>query len=241
MTKVTKIMLSATFVCGLLYSLVANLPAWLLGNIANHYSQNRLDTTNEDGSFWNGHAMLIAKDSDTKSVVPLIMLGWKVKLGLTQFVTITFSAAKNTLAVATLSRAGFQINNLDLSLSLDQLAPLLGNLNSLALSGNVNVSSTEIKLAKKVQGIIKVKLEAVGSGIAPVNPIGSYQLDLDLAAQSLNVSSDADSIINVSGGGNFKSLVLKSRIKEDKKERLLQFMTMMGVPQADGSYQMKVF
>ncbi|MEN9946430.1 MAG: hypothetical protein RLZZ293_816, partial [Pseudomonadota bacterium] len=37
------------------------------------------------------------------------------------------------------------------------------------------------------------------------------------------------------------SLILNLKVQADKKEQLLQFMTMMGMPQADGSYQMKVF
>ena len=241
MKKLPKILMISVFTAGFIYSVVVNIPAWMVGTFVSKYSQQRLDTANERGTFWHGQALLIAQDLDSHSAVPLIMVSWQIKLGLTKFITLSFSAANKAIATAELTKSGLQVTNLDLALSLDQVAPLLGNLNSLGLSGNVHLAAAKILLAKKNQGIINIQLEDVGSGIAPVNPLGSYQIAFDLAGQSLTVSSDSGSVLDVSGEGNLTSLVLKSRVVEDKKEKLLQFMTMMGIPQADGSYNMKVF
>jgi hypothetical protein len=77
--------------------------------------------------------------------------------------------------------------------------------------------------------------------MSPVNPIGSYNVNFDLSSMGITISSNPDSVIDVSGSGNIKNLVLNSKVQPDKKEKLLQFMTMTGIPQADGSYQMKAF
>ena len=236
-----KILVVILFVILFAGSLIINIPAWVIGSLLNHYTQGRVGTTRETGTFWNGGALLYAADKDAKTSVPLLMVGWHIKFGLSKFIDIEFNASNKTIARAALTKKGVDVSDLNLSMSLDQLTPLLGNLNSLGLSGNVHVTAANLLLSKTNQGNINVKLEDVGSAIAPVNPIGSYMVDFNLANTSIDVSSDGDSVINVTASGNLNSLVLTSKIQPDKKTQLLQFMTMMGIPQADGSYQMKVF
>ncbi|MBX9866686.1 MAG: type II secretion system protein N, partial [Burkholderiales bacterium] len=140
-----------------------------------------------------------------------------------------------------LSKAGLQVSNVNVDLSVDQLEPFLGNLSSMSLSGNVHVDASSLTLGKANLGTVNVKLEDVGSGISSVNPIGSYTLQINLANSSIDVNSSPDSVIGVTATGSMNSLTLNSTVQADKKEKLLQFMTMMGLPQADGSYKMKVF
>ena len=241
MKKWQKILLIVLFVFTFIASLIRNMPAWLLGGLISHYSQGRVSTSYEHGTFWNGHAMFYSRDANGKSSVPLQVLGWTIKLGFSKFVDISFTAANQPIAHASLTKQGLVAENIDLRLSLDQLAPLLGNLSSFGLSGNVHVSSSRIILGKGLSGTVNINLEDVGSGISPVNPVGSFQITADLASTSINVSSSPDSVLIVNGSGNFNNLILNSKVQNDKKEQMLQFMTMMGIPQADGSYQLKVF
>jgi hypothetical protein len=112
----------------------------------------------------------------------------------------------------------------------------------LNLSGNVHVNANSLEIGKKMNGSVNVQLSNVGSGISPVNPVGSYAVTMNLASGSLNVStSDPASVLTVTGDGSLSSLMLNSKVAPEKKDQLFQFMTMMGIPQADGSYQMKVF
>lgn len=241
MKKWQKILLIVVFIVTFLSGIVLNIPAWMVGSLVYKYSQHKLDTINERGTFWNGQALLIAVDRQGKTAVPLLLIGWKIKLGLTKFIEINFNSSNQTIADAALTKTGLQINNVNLSLSLDQLTPLMDNLNSLSLSGNVHLTANKLLISNKMQGNIDVKLDSVASGMAPVNPIGSYQVGLDLSTMGINVSSDSSSIISVTGVGTMGGLVLNSRVRDDKKEQLLQFMTMLGIPQADGSYQLKAF
>ena len=241
MKKWYKFSLIGLFAVSFMSSLVINMPAWLMGTIIHRYSQNRLDIINERGSFWNGQALLIGEDASGKNAIPLMMVNWKIKLGISNFININLSSSSQTIANLDLTKNGLQLSKVNLSLSLDQLSPFLGNLNSLNLSGNVHVTADKLLAGKKMQGVIVVKLDDVGSGMSPVNPIGSYNVNFDLSSMGINISSNPNSVIDVSGSGNVKSLVLNSKVQADKKEKLLQFMTMTGVPQADGSYQMKAF
>jgi hypothetical protein len=241
MKKWHKFSLIGLFVVSFMVSIVINMPAWLMGSIIHHYSQNRLDVINERGSFWNGRALLIGEDASGKSAIPLMMVNWKIKLGVSKLININLSSSNQTIANLDLTKSGLQLSKVNLSLSLDQLTPFLGNLNSLNLSGNVHVTADKISAGSKMQGTVLVKLDDVGSGMSPVNPIGSYNVNFDLSSMGITISSNPNSVIDVSGSGNVKNLVLNSKVQPDKKEKLLQFMTMTGIPQADGSYQMKAF
>ena len=241
MNKLKKIAIYLVFIFGFFYSIIINTPAWVLGSLISHYSQGRVSTSNEQGSFWNGQALLMAHDGSGKIVVPLMMVGWNIKLGFSKFIAVNLTASNKTIANASLNKAGISLNNVNLGLSLDQLTPFLGNLNALNLSGNVRINADNLSIGKQMNGTINIQLQNVGSGISPVNPIGSYSVSLNLNNSAVNVNTSSDSVITVTGDGNLNSLMLNSRVQADKKDKLLQFMTMMGIPQLDGSYQLKVF
>ncbi len=236
--KILLIFLSFIIFCGLI---IWQIPAWVVGSIASKYSANRVSTAYETGTFWNGSAMLLASDSNGKSVVPITKINWTIKLGLTKFVEITFTSSEQPIAIIDLTKSGLVVNTVNLDMSMDQITPFLGNLGTLGLSGTVHVTADDLHLGKANSGVINVSLQDVGSGISPLNPIGSYSLRFDLSSSSINVVNSGDSIISVNGSGNMSGLVLNSTIQPDKKEQMLQFMTMMGIPQPDGSYKMKVF
>jgi hypothetical protein len=140
-----------------------------------------------------------------------------------------------------LIKSGLDIQNVDLNLGMDQLVAFAGNLSTLNLSGSVHVTSTNLHLGKTNNGILNASLDSIGSGMSPINPIGNYSIGFDLSNMGINVSSNSGSVISVTGTGNINGLALNAKVSDDKKEQMLQFMTMMGLPQADGSYLLKVF
>lgn len=241
MNKLKKITLIVVIFLVFLAGLVMKAPAWLVGSLASKYSQNRLVTRNETGTFWKGSALLVASDGNNKKYVPLLRVNWTIKLGLTKFINIDLTSAGQTVANVNLVKTGLDINNVNLSFAMDQLTAFAGNLGSLNLSGNVHVTSSNLHLGKTNSGSIDVSLSGIGSGMSPLNPIGNYNVKFDLSNMGINVDTDGDSIIKVSGSGNVSGLSLNARVDDEKKEQMLQFMTMMGLPQADGSYLLKVF
>lgn len=241
MKKAHKVLLILLLVVVFISGVIIKIPAWVVGSLASKYSDHRVSTSYETGTFWDGGAILLASDSNGKTFVPITKINWKIKLGLTKFIDVTFMSSGQTIANINLTKGGVMVNSVNLDLSMDQITPFLGNLSTLNLSGTVHVSANSLQLGKSNSGLINVTLQDVGSGMSPLNPIGSYNVKFDVAKSSIDVTTNGDSIIGVNASGNLNSLALNSTVQADKKDQMLQFMTMMGIPQPDGSYKMKVF
>lgn len=241
MKKSKKILLSIAIFWLFIASIIYKAPAWLVGSLASKYSQHYLTTRNETGTFWNGSALLVASDEKGKKFVPLLRINWKIKLGLTKFITLDITSSGHSVASISLVKTGLDVQNVDLNLGMDQLVAFAGNLSTLNLSGSVHVTAANLHLGKTNNGILNASLDSIGSGMSPINPIGNYSINLDLSNMGIDVSSNSGSVINVTGTGNINGLALNAKVSDDKREQMLQFMTMMGLPQADGSYLLKVF
>lgn len=240
-SRFKKVMYIMLLVIIFMAGIIIKAPAWLVGSLLSKYSQHHLVTRNENGTFWNGGALLVASDGTDKKYVPLMRINWKIKLGLSKFVTINFDSYGQNVALVVVDKNGLNISNVNFSLAMEQLEAFAGNLGTLNLSGNVHVSAGNLSLGKKNSGTVNVSLNGIGSGMSPINPIGNYELNFDISNLSLNVATTGDSVISVTGNGSANNLSLNARVSDDKKEQMLQFMTMMGVPQGDGSYLLKVF
>lgn len=241
MSMFRKILISIAAVIVSVSILVIEMPAWLVGTIFSHYTSGRLVTRNESGSFWHGNALLVAVSENKKTQEPLIRVSWDLKLGLSKFVSLDLKSYNKQIASIYINKDGANVDNLDALLAINQLTAFTGNLNTLKLSGNMHVNTPNLVIGKKMSGSIQLQLNNIGSGISPINPIGNYNVGFDLSNLSINVNSSGDSVINVSGSGDLKHLQLSARVQEDKKADMLQFMTMMGAPQPDGSYELKVY
>ncbi|RTK97083.1 MAG: hypothetical protein EKK64_02195 [Neisseriaceae bacterium] len=221
--------------------MVAEMPAWLVGTIFSHYTDGRLITRNEAGSFWHGSALLVAVSENKKIQEPLMRVNWDLKLGLSKFVTLDLKSYNKNVANIFIDKNGANVNNVDMSLAINQLTIFLENLNSLNLTGNIKVNANNILIAKKMSGNIQVNLGNIGSGMSPVNPLGSYNLTMDLSNMSINVNSSGGNALSIDGSGNTTHLELTAKVDPDKRDDMLQFMTMVGVPQGDGAYVLKVY
>ena len=48
-------------------------------------------------AFWNGRALLIGEDASGKNAIPLMMVNWKIKLGISNFININLSSSSQTI------------------------------------------------------------------------------------------------------------------------------------------------
>jgi hypothetical protein len=219
-----------------------NIPTWVLGSLLSKYSQNKLRLYNTNGTFWSGSGLLVAVDTRTQYSAPLILFNWKVKLGIVRYIDINFFIGTRKIANVYLNNSGLNLDSLNMSLSLGQVTELFGLIKNLGLSGNVLLSGDKIKLSPtRSNGIFNLKLTTISSSISPVNPLGDYTVNYNLSNGTLSVSSSSSSNLILSGNGSITSLVLNGKIAPSKKEQLLQFITVMGLPQPDGSYSLKIF
>ena len=241
--KRKKFLISIAFGFVFIFTLIANIPSWMLGDIVQNYSGKRLRLYDTGGTFWKGNGLLVAVDAKKQlHASPLLHINWDLKLGFSKFIDIQFTVDEHKIADIYLNKTGVNMDKLDLSLSVTQLSELVDIAKDLGVSGNINLSANHIHLGKKVDGVFNIKLDNISSTISKVNPLGSYVVQLTPATGKINVNTpSSQDVLMLNGDGDTSSLTLKARVNESHKEEMLQFITAMGIPQPDGSYNLKIF
>jgi hypothetical protein len=241
LTHYKKYIISIIFVLVFVGTLIINIPTFVLANLINSYSQEKLALYNTRGTFWHGSGLLVAVDKKISQSAPLVMVNWGITLGMKKFIDIKFTIGDTLIADVYLNKHGANLDKLDLSLSISQVSRLFGLVHDLGLSGNINVNANAVHLGKVTDGVLNVNLTNVSSSLSPVNPLGTYLVNLDAHNGNISVSSSTGSALILSGDGNLKALNLNAKIDATKKAKMEQFITFMGIPLPDGSYTLKMF
>ena len=236
-----KYYISFLFTIIFLVTLIRNVPTWILGNAISHYSAEKVKLYNQTGTFWKGSGLLVANDPHTSHSAPLLLIDWKIKLGLKKFIDINFTIGDSPIAEAYIDSKGANLDNLNLSLSLSQVSQLSGVIKDLGLSGNMHLATNHLLIGKTFTGNFNIDFTDISSSLSPVNPLGNYQIGLDAATGGIIVHTNGNSTLILDGSGNINSLTLNAKITPDKKDKMKQFVTVMGIPKPDGSYEMKLF
>ena len=236
--------LVVTLSCSIIFivSMIVNMPSWIMDDIIQHYSHQKLKLYNYQGTFWNGNGLLAAHNPSGNTVSPLLLVTWHITLGITQFVKIEFDAGDKRIANLYVDKAGVTLENLDMYLSITQTKQLIDMVKDLGVAGNIHITASSIHMGKILIGTINANLDNVSSSISEVNPLGSYIVQFDVSNNQISVTSNPTSILSLTGNGTIADLTLSARLNDmSKRGNMLQFLTAMGAPQADGSYQFKLF
>jgi general secretion pathway protein N len=191
-------------------------PATWLGPIVEKQTGGRLTLGDAQGTLWRGSAFIGGAPGEGGAVTPLlpgrfswelsklVMLG-RVKLhlenpqALTQPVLVTGSWSQ------------WQVSPAAIKLPAEGLAGLGAPLNTLAPSGTMRLSWTTLALermgnAVAVNGRTLLSMQDMGSRMAPIKPLGSYELTLDWRGQQaqLNLSTVRGALL-LSGTGSLNN------------------------------------
>ncbi|MDQ5920946.1 MAG: ral secretion pathway protein [Pseudomonadota bacterium] len=224
-----------------IFTLVYNIPSWTLGSLISRESQGRLKLYDTQGTFWSGSGLLVAFSARLDTSAPLILLNWKIKLGLTKFIDIQFNAGNKLIADLYINKSGINLDRVDVSLSITQVEQLFDIVKDMGISGNIKLTTDHVQIGKTMSGQFKINLDNLSSGISLINPLGSYAVELFMDTGRIAVDSNPNAVLIVNGSGTVNSLTLSARINPNNREDMLQFITILGVPKSDGSYQLKVF
>ena len=240
--KLQKILIITALLLFTIVYFVYSTPTWVLSYFVNKYSQHTLDITNQNGTFWKGHGLLVIINPRVKGAVPLMNIDWQIKLGMKKFVQVDLSSFNNTIANISIDKKGLNISNLSLIFSLSQTSQMLETLHSLDLAGTIKVTSVNgINITPKgFQGSVDADIYHLSSTISPLNPLGDYHATIALDTGSINVSTTNDAIIKIDGSGSMKGLSLNATVQPEQKDKLLQFMVMFGDPVGDNQYVLKL-
>jgi general secretion pathway protein N len=228
-------------------TLIINIPAWVLNSPLTKYSHNQLRLYNLSGSFWNGSGLLVASSASKQNkigAVPLIHISWKISLGLSKYVDVSLFLDQHKIADVYLDKSGLNIDNLSLSLSVSQVSRLSNVVDDLKVSGSLQIKAKHLLVTGKTQsGVMNITAKNISSGISPVNPLGTYLVNVDLNGDKINVTTDSNenSVLTLNGSGTLSTLTLKASVNQEKAEKMKTFITLMGVPNADSTYDLKLF
>lgn len=239
--KNRRIFIIIAFALVFIFTLIKEIPSNMLGRIITHYSKGYLQLYNPSGTFWQGNGLLAVANSKTGELSPLLLINWDIKIGFKKFINIDFNVDKSSIANLYIDKTGAHLDNLDIILSVTQVSQLVEIINSLGLSGNLEIMAKHINIGKNIDGTLNISITQVSSSISPVNPLGTYQMKFNLADGAIDITSDSSSNLSINGSGNLQGLTLSCKVLPSKKDKMLEFITVMGIPRPDGSYAMKVF
>ncbi|SHH39933.1 type II secretion system protein N [Massilia sp. CF038] len=174
------------------------LPASWLGSMVETETGGRLTLGDAQGTLWRGSAFIGGAAGVGGAVTPLLpgRFSWRLSpmllLGQVELTLENPEALTQPVNVSG-SMSQWQVSPAELLLPAERLAGLGAPLNTLAPSGVVKLSWTTLQLAKAgqsvdVQGRTLLSLADMGSRMAPVKPLGSYELTMDWRGQQAQMS-----------------------------------------------------
>jgi len=174
------------------------LPATWLGAMVESETGGRLTLGDAQGTLWRGSAFVGGAAGAGGAVTPLLpgRFSWRLSpmllLGQVELTLENPDALSQSVNLSG-SLAQWQVSAASLLLPAERLAGLGAPLNTLAPSGTVRLSWTTLQLARAgqaidVQGRTLLSLVDMGSRMAPVRPLGTYEVAMDWRGQKAEMS-----------------------------------------------------
>ncbi|HEY0064892.1 MAG TPA: type II secretion system protein N [Telluria sp.] len=174
------------------------LPASWLASMVETETEGRLTLGDAQGTLWRGSAFIGGAAGAGGAVTPLLpgRFSWRLSpLLLLGQVELTLENPEALTQPVNLSGSTtqWQVSPAELLLPAERLAGLGAPLNTLAPSGVVKLSWTTLQLARagqqvEVQGRTLLSLTDMGSRMAPVKPLGTYEVTMDWRGQKAQMS-----------------------------------------------------
>lgn len=174
------------------------LPAAWLGSMVETQTGGRLTLGDAQGTLWRGSAFIGGAAGAGGAVTPLLpgRFTWRlspmVLLGQVELTLENPDALSQPVNLSG-SLSQWQVSAAELLLPAERLAGLGAPLNTLAPSGVVKLSWTTLQLARAgqavdVHGRTLLSLADMGSRMAPVKPLGTYEVAMDWRGQQAQMS-----------------------------------------------------
>ncbi len=189
--------------------LLITAPASLLGNVLQHISDNRLTLANSQGTLWNGSAAPLLLNGKNPAIA-LQTFYWKLKPEALLQGQIRIDIRHDSAATAmelTLDRRSVTLTNIQLPLPASIISELSPFLKPVGFSGNLMLSSPQLTYAdNQLQGQATARWNQAGSALAPIHPLGDYQLNLTTDNHSLQATLNTLSgALILDGQGNWSA------------------------------------
>jgi general secretion pathway protein N len=175
----------------------AFLPASWLGSIVERQTGGRLTLGDAQGTLWNGSAFVGGAPGEGGAVTPLLpgRFSWRlsplVLLGRVDMQLENPQALAQPVGI-TGSWSQWQVSAGQLLLPAEGLAGLGAPLNTLVPSGVLRLSWNRLDLERQpnsvtVTGRTTLSMNDMGSRMAPIKPLGSYEMMMDWRGQQADL------------------------------------------------------
>ncbi|MFC5477709.1 type II secretion system protein N [Massilia suwonensis] len=173
------------------------LPASWLGTMVERQTGGRLTLGDAQGTLWNGSAFVGGAPGEGGSVTPLLPGRFAWRLSPLVLVGRVDMQLENPQALAqpvtiTGSWSAWQVSAGQLLLPAEGLAGLGAPLNTLVPSGVLRLSWDRLDLTRQpnsvaVTGRTILTMSDMGSRMAPIKPLGSYEMVMDWRGQQADL------------------------------------------------------
>lgn len=202
-------------VCGGLIAAVFWAPASWVAQAVQSATQNQVQLQEARGTVWNGSARLIftgGVDSRDLTALPS-RLNWSLRPSWTGAqLSLQSDCCTSAPVLAHVypgwNQLALKVNDSQIQLSADMLSGLGTPWNTMALQGQLNLSTSNLNLQYHagrmvVQGRTRLEALSVSSRLSPLRPLGSYRLDIDGGESThLNLST-LNGDLRLSGQGQW--------------------------------------
>ena len=173
------------------------MPASWLGSIVERQTGGRLTLGDAQGTLWNGSAFVGGAPGEGGAVTPLLpgRFSWRlsplVLLGRVDMQLENPQALAQPVGIAG-SWSQWQVSAGQLLLPAEGLAGLGAPLNTLVPSGVLRLSWNRLDLERQpnsvtVTGRTTLSMNDMGSRMAPIKPLGSYEMVMDWRGQQADL------------------------------------------------------
>lgn len=226
------------------------LPATWLDDLLQRETRGSFTMTGTSGTLWRGEGTLQALLPSGEAVT-LAPTSWSIALGelpaLRLHITLRSTQSGNPILDVSLSPGETRIHEARLELPAALLGVLSPTLRAAALSGQMTLQATDVRLDDgHANGKARVLWVSAGSELSNVRPLGSYQLELDGQGGGLDFRlTTMAGALNLAGSGRVQpgknpDYRITAIPIEAKRQELAPLLRMLGREVSPGTYQLTI-
>jgi len=228
-----------------LLALAATMPATLLDAGLDARTTGRLRLTAAQGTLWSGKGQIESQGGDgsagfTRSVQ------WHLDPGQLMLARLAWRVVYTTdqpPALVSASWSGIEIKQLDLELPIATAVQIWPVLRGYGLGGLVQMHVDMLAFsADASEGSATLQWHGASTGLAPVSPLGSYELRLEGNGAGIGISLHTlQGPLRLEGKGSVGRtrrpvFVAVAQVEPAERELLAPFLRLFAVENADGNF-----
>lgn len=229
--------------------LLASAPATLIDGAARDASGGRVRVVQAQGTLWSGNGQLEIRDPRGGSVLSR-PLTWRLRpltlFGLRLGYLVSLGADSPPFPL-TIFFSRVELADAAISLPASALAAAIPKLQAYGLSGDVHVQIGNLSIASAAtRGNATLQWRGASSALAPVSPLGDYQLSLEAdGAQVRSTLLTLQGPLQLDGHGEWPSgskpeFFATAQAQPPSRQQLAPFLRLIAVERSDGSFEWRL-